>query len=670
MKEKDAEAEVARLRAAIDHANRCYYVLDAPEMTDAEYDRLMRRLEELEAACPSLVTPDSPTQRVGAEPLSAFGAVTHAVPMLSLENANSAEEARDFDRRVKRFLNKDESEDIEYAVEPKMDGLAVELVYEHGLLTRGSTRGNGVTGEDVTQNLRTIRSIPLRLGAGSDAGTPVLLEVRAEVFISKSGFKRLNRERQLSGEGVFANARNAAAGTLRQLDPRVTAARPLDAFFYGVGRTEGLNARTHTETLEALGRLGLKTNPLTSTVKNMDRAIEYHAEMEEKRRGLDYALDGVVIKVNSLELQERLGHVARKPRWALAFKFAPNQESTEVLAIEVQVGRTGALTPVAHLRPVEIEGVTIERATLHNLDEIKRKDVRVGDTVVVQRAGDVIPEIASVIKEKRPRTAGRFRMPAKCPVCGSRVERRGAAHFCTAGPSCPAQLREALAHFVSKGGMEIEGMGIRQVSQFVEAGLIKDAADIYALKKDDLLALERWAEKSAENLINAIERSRDTTLARFIYALGIPGVGERTAALLSERFASIDALASASQEELEDIHAVGPETAGEIVAFFADARNRDVVERLKAAGIRCRAARRGGRLAGKVFLFTGALSSIGREEARGLVEAEGGVFAKGVSTKVDYVVAGEKPGSKLAKARALGIEILDERAFMEMLGRG
>lgn len=660
-----------RLREEINLHNYRYYVLDNPLVTDAGYDRLMRSLVKLEEEFPSLVTPDSPTQRVGAKPLAAFGTVAHTIPMLSLDNALNAAQAVEFDERVKRLLKLPVDAEIEYVAEPKMDGLAIELVYEDGLFVNGSTRGDGVVGEDVTQNLKTIRSIPLRLLSDPIRTTapPSQLSVRGEVFLPLENFKRLNKEREAKGEQVFANPRNAAAGSLRQLDPVVTATRPLDIFCYGIGEASGVEFSTHSSTLEFLKAVGLKVNPLVRVVKGINAALQYHDAMAARRKSLDYDIDGVVIKVNNLELQTRLGAIARSPRWAVAYKFAPAQESTRVVDIEVGVGRTGALTPVAKLEPVQVGGVTIEHATLHNADEVTRKDVRVGDTVIIQRAGDVIPEIAAVIIEKRPPGSIAFKMPELCPVCSASIEQIGAIHFCTGGLSCPAQLKESIRHFASKRALDIEGLGDKHVDQFVEAGIVGDVADLFLIDKDKLLSLPRWAEKSADNLIAAIAASKRTTLARLIFGLGIRGVGEQTSRVLSERFGSLDALAVATEAELLSTPEVGPETALSIIDFFKEAHNRAVIEKLKISGVVFESgASKVGKLAGKVFLFTGTLESMTRDEAKDLVEANGGSAAAGVSKKVDYVVAGADAGSKLEKARVLGIKIINEKEFKVMMG--
>ncbi len=669
MDEKAARAGIDRLRKEINYHNYRYYILDSPVVTDAEYDRLMKALQDLEAAFPRLITPDSPTQRVGEKPLAAFGTLRHSIPMLSLGNAFSDEDAIEFDARIKRQADLPPGERIEYVGEPKMDGLAVELVYEGGSFARGSTRGDGVVGEDVTQNLRTIRSVPLRLAGKA----PHYLEVRGEVFLPLDAFRKINRERESRGEPLFANPRNAAAGSVRQLDPRITASRPLDMFCYGLGLAEGAEVKTHFESLELIRKLGLKVNPFVRRLSGIEEALGYHHEIEEKREGLNYELDGVVLKVDSIALQERLGMLTRSPRWAIAYKFAPKQESTRVRDIAVGVGRTGALTPVALLEPVSVGGVTIERATLHNLDEIERKDVRPGDTVIVQRAGDVIPEVLTVIKEKRPSHAKEFRMPDECPECGSKVERVGAIHYCTGGLLCPAQLKESIRHFASKRAMDIEGMGEMHVEQFVEAGLIKDVADIYMrLTPDSLRGLAKWKDKSISNLVAAIEGSKRPTLERLIYALGIKGVGERLAMVLAKRFGSIEDLMKANEEELISVPEIGPGTAKAVVDFFAEPHNRQVIDKLKMAGVvfpKEEGKEERGALAGKVFLFTGALESFTRGEAKDLVVSLGAEAAGSVSKKVDYVVAGREPGSKHERARELGLRIIDEDEFRRMVGK-
>ena len=686
---KDIKKEIEELRDKVNYHNYRYYVLDSPVISDAGYDKLMRRLEGLEARYPNLITPDSPTQRIGAKPLEAFGTVTHTIPMLSLNNAFTKEEAKEFDDRVKKLLkisqeSKVRSQEIEYVAEPKIDGLAIELVYEDGRFTAGSTRGDGYTGEDVTQNLKTIRSIPMRLQIGtvpilrlhsapsvnrdSPYHIPSRLEVRGEAFLPLKAFEKLNRERKKNGEPLFANPRNAAAGSLRQLDPRITASRPLDIFCYGVGVVEGIKFKTHWETLEALKAFGLKTNPLIKKCTGIEAVLNYHKEMEKNRDNLPYEVDGIVIKVNSLESQERLGVLTRSPRWALAYKFAPMQETTRIKEIIIGVGRTGALTPVAIMEPVAVGGVIIERATLHNQDEVDRKDVRVGDTVVIQRAGDVIPEVVMVIKEKRPHGVRPFKIPDKCPLCRSRVERVGAIHYCTGGLSCPAQVKETIRHFVSKRALDIEGLGDKHIEQFVDDGLIKDVSDLYRLKKEDILKLERWADKSAENLIDAIEKSKTPALPRLIYAIGVRQVGEHMAHVLAEEFGSLEAVMEADKERLLSIHDVGPETAESIFDFFQEPHNIKVIEKLKKAGVVFPQMKRTkGKLSGKTFLFTGALESFSRDEAKEIVERLGGKTAPSISKKVDYVVAGTEPGSKYDEAKKLGLKIISEEEFKGMV---
>jgi DNA ligase (NAD+) len=662
---KQAQKDIDRLREEIDHHNYRYYVLDDPLISDQEYDRLMRRLQELEGMYPELVTPESPTQKVGAPPREEFGTVKHSIPMLSLQNALTADELAEFDGRVKRLLD---SEDFRYVAEPKIDGLAVEIVYRDGLYAQGSTRGDGYTGEDITENLRTVRSLPLKL-IKKNKQVPSLLEVRGEVFMGKRDFAKLNKKREEAGDPLFANPRNAAAGSVRQLDPSVTAGRNLDIFLYALGRVEGAVFKTHWEVLESFKAWGLRVNPEIRLCEDVGAAVEYHTRLEARRKDLDYEIDGVVLKVDSLELQEKLGQISRSPRWATAYKFEPEQATTVVKDIRVQVGRTGALTPVATMEPVRIGGVEVKSATLHNQDEIDRKDVRIGDTVIVQRAGDVIPEVVAVVKEKRTGKEKKFEVPDKCPICGSGVYRDPdeAISRCT-NMSCPAIVKRSIGHFASKGALDIDGLGIKIVDQLVDTGLVKTVADLYRLTKEDLMALERLAEKSSENLLHAIERSKRTTLTRLIYALGIRHVGEHVARVLAEEYGSIGDIARADIEELTAIREIGPKVAESINTFFTEERNRDVVKDLGDLGVeysRPKAAG-GGRLADKVFVFTGALRGLTRSEAKGLVEALGGRVASGVSGKVDYVVVGDDPGSKLEQARKLGIETIDEETFKDV----
>jgi DNA ligase (NAD+) len=660
-------AEVERLRSEIEEHNYRYYVLDAPTVSDAEYDDLFRRLARLEELHPELRSPTSPTQRVGAPPAERFETVRHSLPMLSLDNAMSPEEFLEFDERVRRGLRTDE--EIEYVAEPKLDGVAVELVYLDGALSIASTRGDGVQGENVMANVKTIRGIPLRLRTDSSRGLPRRLEVRGEVIFRRAAFERLNLERTEAGEAAFANPRNAAAGSLRQLDSRITARRPLDIFVHGGGRIEGAEFETHWEFLEALRAWGLKTNPLNRVARGTQAVLAYHAEIAARRHALAYEADGVVAKVNRLDLQRRLGEVSRSPRWAIAFKFEARQGTTVIRNIVPSVGRTGAVTPIAELEPVAVGGVTISSASLHNMDEIERKDIRIGDTVIVERAGDVIPYVVRVLTEKRSGHEQRFRMPENCPACGSPVIREeGAAAFRCIGMQCPARLREAIRHFGSKNGLNIDGLGDKLIEQLVERGLARDVADLYELTKEQLASLDRMGEKSAANLLGEIERSKRTTLARFLFALGIPQVGEHLGQVLAQEFGSVEALAEASEERLLAVHEVGPETARQIRAFFELKQNRWVLDRLLHVEMHPVAERRagGGALEGKTLVLTGTLS-IPRNEAARRITAAGGRVARSVSSQTDYVVAGQEPGSKLANARKLGVKVLDEEGLDKLL---
>jgi DNA ligase (NAD+) len=626
---------------------------------------LIRELQKLEEEHPELRTPNSPTQRVGAPPLEEFEIVRHTIPMLSLANAFNETEARDFDKRVKKFL--ETSSEVAYVAEPKLDGLAVELVYERGQFVVGSTRGDGVNGENITQNLRTIKTIPLQL-IRREIPVPERLEVRGEVIMQLDKFRGLNRKREEIGEPLFANPRNAAAGSVRQLDSKITAGRPLEIYCYGIGEVRGRTFKTHWEILQAFPKWGLRTNPHIQKCQSIDEVLEYYQEMNEKRERLPYEIDGIVIKVDRLDLQMRLGEISRSPRWALAFKFEPKQETTKILDIRVQVGRTGALTPVAVMEPVKVGGVEVSRATLHNQDEIDKKDVRVGDTVIIQRAGDVIPEVVQVITSKRTGSEKKFRMPSKCPVCGAEVVREEAIHRCI-GLDCPAQLKGRIKHFASKRAMDIEGLGVKLIDQFVDKGLVRDVADIYYIKKDQLIALERMADKSAQNIIEAIEESKTKPLSKFLYALGIRHVGETTAEDLARHFSRLDDFFHLSEEDLMEVEGIGPEVAASVHQFFSDKKNKESIDRLKKAGMKViePKAKEKGKLAGKTFVFTGALQTFGRDEARNLVESLGGLTASSVSKKVDYVVVGEDPGSKFDKAKELGIKILSEEAFKKMI---
>jgi len=658
------------LRREIETHNHAYYVLDAPTIPDAEYDKLFRELAALEAEHPELATPDSPTQRVGGVPLEAFPQVVHATAMLSLNNAFTDDDVIAFDRRAREGLGRDE---IEYAAEPKFDGLAISLLYERGRFVRGATRGDGRTGEDVTANLRTVRSIPLRL---QGRRAPAAVEVRGEVIMYKADFERINARQRERGEKEFVNPRNTAAGALRQLDPRITAERPLRFFAYGVGDPAELPFRRHSDLLSWLAEEGLPVATERTTVKGLDGLLEFYRRIGAKRDRLPYGIDGVVYKVNDFADQRALGFVSRAPRFALAHKYAPEEATTEVLDVEVQVGRTGTLTPVARLAPVSVGGATVTNATLHNEDDVRRKDVWRRDVVIVRRAGDVIPEVVGVSRAGPREAADRFEMPARCPECGSDVMRLEgeAATRCTGGLFCPAQRKGALLHFASRRAMDIEGLGDKLVDQLVDQKVVETPADLYdeaKVKLATLAGLERMAEKSAENVIKAINRSRNTTLARFIYALGIRNVGEATAADLARHFGSLDLLMKAGERELEDVQDVGPVVAMSISRFFGERHNRDVIAQLRAGGVRWQEsapapARRSGPLAGKIFVVTGTLPSMTREEAKAQIESLDGKVAGSVSKKTDYVVAGDEAGSKLEKARKLGIAVIDEEGLRKL----
>ena len=669
----DVVAKIASLREQIRHHNYLYHVLDAPEIPDIEYDRLVRELQALEAQHPDLVTPDSPTQRVGAGPIEAFGTIEHRLPMLSLDNAFSEEELRDFHRRVvDRLELEDGGDQLRYAAEPKLDGAAVSLLYLNGTLEQGATRGDGTRGEDITHNVRTIDAVPLKL-IGNDY--PETLEVRGEVFMPKAGFEAYNEKARETGEKTFVNPRNAAAGSLRQLDPRLTAERPLDIYVYSVGYVEGRELPdNHSEVLDQLQTWGLKTCPERSVVEGIEGCLQYYADLAARRESLSYEIDGVVYKVDSRAGQRELGFVSRAPRWAIAHKFPAQEELTVLRGVEFQVGRTGALTPVARLEPVFVGGVTVSNATLHNMDEVNRKDVRIGDTVIVRRAGDVIPEVVSVIESRRPKGARKVRLPAKCPVCDSAVVREEgeAIARCTGGLYCSAQRMESLKHFVSRRALDIDGLGAKLIEQLVHIDRIKTPADLFQLEKAELGALERMGEKSAQNLIDAIEKSKETTLARFLYSLGIREVGEATAANLAGHFGRLEAIMSSSEEELLSVPDVGPIVASRIRAFFDEAHNREVISRLRDAGVSWtesepRSAPGDGPLAGKTFVLTGTLSAMTRDEAKLRIQSLGGKVTGSVSKNTDYVIFGDKAGSKLSKAQQLGVETLDESQFEALL---
>ncbi len=660
--------QIAGLRKEIDDHNYRYYVLDDPEIPDSEYDRLLRELQQLEADYPKLITPESPTQRVGATPLSSFDEIKHLMPMLSLNNAFSDDEVDDFDRRARERADVSE---ITYTAEPKLDGLAISLLYEKGILKCGATRGDGVTGEDVTQNVRTIETIPLRL-MGDDY--PKLLEVRGEVIMTKSGFNELNERQHKNGEKNFANPRNAAAGSLRQLDSRVTATRPLAFYCYSIGKVAGGKMPDkHSEVLKQLRRWGLRMNPEIKTVKGVKGCLAYYRNIEKKRDSLDYDIDGVVYKADDFKLQDKLGFVSRAPRWAIAHKFAAQEEMTKLLGIDVQVGRTGALTPVARLDPVFVGGVTVTNATLHNQDEIDRKDIRIGDTVIVRRAGDVIPEVVSAVKSKRPNKAKRYKMPDKCPVCDSAVVKleNEAVARCSGGLFCAAQRKEAIKHFASRKAMDVEGLGDKLVEQLVDEEKIHDISGLFHLDKKTLAAMERMGDKSAENLINALQKSRQTSLERFLFALGIRQVGETTARTLAQHFGTLETIMQVQEEELVNVPDVGPVVAESITGFFHEHHNLDVIKKLRDAGVHWPDVKMTPmakqRLAGKTFVVTGTLDSMGRDEAKRALQRLGAKVVGSVSKKTDYVVVGASPGSKASKAETLGIEMLDEPAFLKFL---
>ena len=665
--------ELESLRQQIRHHNHRYHVLDDPEVPDAEYDRLMRQLQAIESEYPELVTEDSPTQRVGDTPISAFGTVQHQVPMLSLDNAFAPDELREFHRRVTNRLELEEGADkLCYAAEPKLDGAAVSLLYENGQLVRGATRGDGTSGEDITHNVRTIDAIPLRL-IGEDF--PPTLEVRGEVFMPKAGFEAYNKKAAQAGEKTFVNPRNAAAGSLRQLDPKLTAERPLDMYVYSVGRIDGGELpETHSEVIRRLQSWGLKTCPESAVVEGVEGCLAYYEALGAKRDSLPYEIDGVVYKVDNLLQQRELGFVSRAPRWAIAHKFPAQEELTTVEGIEFQVGRTGAVTPVARLKPVFVGGVTVSNATLHNIDELHRKDVRVGDTVTIRRAGDVIPEVVGVIASRRPKGTSTVKLPKQCPVCGSAVTRESdeAVARCSGGLYCSAQRAEALKHFVSRKAMDIEGLGSKLIEQLVAADRIKTPADIFQLKKDGLAEMERMGEKSAENLVNSIAESRSTSLDRFLYALGIREVGEATASALASYFGKLDAIQRATEEELVEVPDVGPIVASRIRSFFDEGHNRDVIGALQEYGVSWdesepqRSPSEGG-LSGKTFVLTGTLNNMTRDEAKQKIQALGGKVTGSVSKKTSYVIYGDKPGSKLAKAQDLGVETIDEEGLTVLL---
>ncbi len=669
---KATRQEVDKLRQQLRHHNYQYHVLDEPDVPDAEYDRLFRRLQALEEKHPDLITPDSPTQRVGAAPMAGFKTVEHQLPMLSLDNAFSEEELGDFHRRIAQRLELPSDATISYAAEPKLDGAAVSLLYTNGQLVRGATRGDGTTGEDITHNVRTIDAVPLRLRGDKH---PDQLEVRGEVFMPRAGFEAFNLAATRKGEKTFVNPRNAAAGSLRQLDPKLTAERPLNIYVYAVGVVEGGPLPDYQDKiLEQLQEWGLPVCPDRKVVAGIEGCLAYYEDIGQRRDRLPYDIDGVVYKVNRIAYQRELGFVSKAPRWAIAHKFPAEEELTVVRDVEFQVGRTGALTPVARLEPVFVGGVTVSNATLHNMDELWRKDVRVGDTVIVRRAGDVIPEVVKIVPEHRPKGAKPVQSPKKCPICGSDVVREDneAVSRCSGGLFCAAQRTEALKHFVSRRSLDIDGLGSKLIEQLVQLDRIKTPADLYTLDADELADLERMGPKSAEKLLKAIENSKKTTLSRFLYALGIREVGEATSQSLAAHFGKLEPLMAASEEELQDVADVGPIVASRIHAFFAQDENLDVIARLRNAGV-CwtdaepEQAAAEGPLAGKTFVLTGTLPRMTREEAKALIQRAGGKVSGSVSKKTDYLVAGEKAGSKLTKAQNLKITVLDEADLQNLL---
>jgi DNA ligase (NAD+) len=657
---------VEELRRQIEYHNYRYYVLDQPEISDAEYDRLMEELRRLEAEHPELASPDSPTQRVGAGPVEAFGIVEHRLPLLSLANAFGPEALRAWHARVERLIG---PRPLVYVLEPKVDGLAVSLVYEDGKLTVAATRGDGFRGENVTQNVRTIRSVPWTLRGRP----PRYLEVRGEVYLSREAFQQINAERAAEGQPLFANPRNAAAGSLRQLDPRVTASRPLDIFIYQVGYYEdGALPRSHWEALEHLRELGFKINPANERLTDFAAVVAACQRWEARREQFPYDIDGVVVKIDDLDLQAELGAVGREPRWAIAYKFAPTQATTRLLRIDVNVGRTGSINPFAVLEPVQVGGVIVKLASLHNEEDIRRKDIRVGDTVIVQRAGEVIPQVIGPVLSKRPPDAQPYQLPTRCPRCGAAIVKPPgeAMARCTGGVQCPAQLFELLKHFASRDAMDIDGLGEKLAAALLEAGLVRDVADLYFLRKEQLMPLERMGEKRAENLLRSIAASKERPLERLLYALGIRHVGAQTAALLARRFGSLDALRAASEAEIAAVEGVGPVIAASVRAWFDEPRNLAVLEKLRRAGVRFTqetAPTAGLPLAGKTFVLTGRLERMTRLEAEARIKELGGTVSDTVSRKTDYLVVGAEPGSKLRRAQQLGTRLLDEAAFEALL---
>ena len=666
--------KIEHLRKTVRYHDRKYYVENNPEITDYEYDQLLKKLQHLEKLQPELITPDSPTQRVGGEPLTQFPTVEHKLPMLSIDNTYSEEELKEFDLRIKRMSGINAHQDIEYVVELKIDGVAIALWYENGLFVRGATRGDGFKGDDVTANLRTIHQIPLKLETSAKKEyIPTRLEIRGEIYLPNTEFQKLNESREEAGEPQFANPRNAAAGSLKLLDPRITAKRHLRIFTYAIGYYEEIEFKTHIHCLEFIRSLGLPVNHHTRLCKNIEDVVCYCKEWDKRRSGLDYMVDGMVIKVNSLSIHNQLGATSKAPRWVISYKYQPEQAITKIEEIVVQIGKTGTLTPVANLTPVLLAGTTVSRATLHNFDEIARKDIRVGDRVVLQKAGEIIPQVVSVLKEKRIGTEIIFKEPALCPACKGIVSRDAEEVYLRChNPFCLAQAKRRIQYFASRDAMDIEGMGPALVEQLVDKGFLKDYADIYYLKYDGLVNLERMGEKSASNLIHAIEKSKDRDLDRLICALGIHNVGSHTAEVLAEHYDSLDKLSNATQDKLEGIYEIGPVVAKSIVEFFQNEHTQVIIKKLNAGGVNTRKLAtqksvKNPKVSGKSFVITGTLQKYSRMEAETLIKNLGGRVMSSVSKKTDYLVVGEEPGSKLDKARALNVHILDEEAFEKII---
>ena len=659
MNKNEAKKKIEKLRDEINYHNRKYYIENNPEISDYEFDKLLKELEEFESKFPDLITPDSPTQRVGEKPLEEFKTVEHKVPMLSLANTYTYDELRDFDERVKKHV-----ENVEYVVEPKIDGAGVALLYENGIFIRGATRGDGFRGDDITQNLKTIHSIPLKINEKILKN----VEVRGEVYMPIDGFKKYNKKQEKEGGIIFANPRNAAAGSLRQLDSKIVSERPLDIFIYVISFSDK-DLKTHKKSIEVLKKAGFRTNPLTKKVENIEEAINHCKELEKKRENLNYEVDGAVIKVNSLKKQKILGSTSKNPRWAISYKFAAKQSTTTLIDITIQVGRTGALTPVAILEPVEVGGVTVSRATLHNFDEIKRKDIRIGDSVLVERSGDVIPQVVKSIKNKRTGKEKRKKIPKKCPVCGSEIlKTEGEVAVRCPNKLCPARLKWRVKYFASRDAMDIDHLGESTIDKLIEKGFIDNIADLYSIKLENILELEGFKDKSAQNLIESIEKSKKQDLSRLFYGLGIRFVGKYASQLLASKYNSIDKLSNATAEELKEIDGLGEKTAEAIVTFFSTQENLLLIKRLEKIGIKTKEKKKEGLLfEGKKFVFTGALTKLSRPDASDLIKKKGGIVSSSISKNIDYVIVGENPGSKFEKAKKLNLKMIDENEFNELV---